>query len=263
MTFYNLKISYRYLIKTKYMRPWSSRFLHRFCRVHADQFFYFSEKKVNKGFAHHKEFTAIWQQENSFDIHYDFATVLQTNYAEIVSSCPWTAWTAWIDCQRWKHNNNTALIQNIVSTNNDFTGSFFSQNLTKFVGQAFWWHRSAVHQPSLATKLFNSENVLGTTLEFGNTNIKFKGKITSVFEDLPQNSTLRPSAMNSENKDFSFRLPVKMENAGTVKYVCSTESGCKCTGVANKLNKIRNLDRYNIGRLDIQRLTIYIIWPAS
>ena len=257
MTFYNLKISYRYLIKNKiYATLIIGGFSIGFAVFMLIMFFYFSEKKVNKGFAHHKEIYRLYDsKENSFDIHYDFATVLQTNYAEIVSSCPMDCMNSMDLIAKDENNNNTALIQNIVSTNNDFTAVFSAKILQSLSGKLFDGIEALSISRSLAIKLFNSENVLGTTLEFGNTNIKFKGKITSVFEDLPQNSTFKAEVlMNSENKDFSFSTAC--ENGKCWKrsnMFVQLNPDANAQELANKLNKIRNLDRYNIGRLDIQR----------
>jgi hypothetical protein len=74
MPFYNLKISYRYLAKNKiYATLIIGGFSIGFAVFMMIMFYYFTEKKVNKGFAHHKNiYRLIDSKKSSFNLNCDY-----------------------------------------------------------------------------------------------------------------------------------------------------------------------------------------------
>jgi putative ABC transport system permease protein len=257
MSLYNLKIAFRYLIKNKiYTTLIIAGFSIGFAVFMLIMFFYFSEKKVNKGFAHHKEIYRLYDsKENRLDLRYDFAAVLQSNYTGIVSSCPMDYMDGKELIAKDENNNNSVMIRHMVSTTNSFTEVFSVKIVQSLSGKLFDGNEAMSISRSLAAKLFNSENVLGNTLEYGNTILKYKGKITSVFEDLPQNSTFKADVLlNSENKEFRFATGCDDEKCWNLtKMYFRLNPEAHPEELISNLNKIRNLDMYGIGKLDFQR----------
>ncbi len=258
MSFYNLKIAFRYLIKNKiYATLIIGGFSIGFAVFMLIMFFYFTEKQVNKGFEHHVDIIRLYDsKENTFDLHYDFATVLQSNYAEISGVCPMN-YNKGLDLTAKDESNSSSVkVHDILSTTNSFA-TVFSVNLVQsLAGHLFEGTEAMSVSRSMAEKLFPSGDVLGNTLEFGNTMIKFKGKITSVFEDLPQNATFRADVLlNDQNKDFQFSVACENGNCwNRSNMFVQLKPGANAEELVGKLNRIRNLEAYHIGTLGFQRL---------
>jgi putative ABC transport system permease protein len=257
MPFYNLKISSRYLIKNKiYTSLIIGGFSIGFAVFMLIMFFYFTEKKVNKGFANHSEIYRLYDSKaNSFNLNYDLSAVLQENSAEIVGVCPMDYFNGMEFIAKDETGKNSVLVNDIVCTTNSFSEVFSATIVHSESGKLFDGLTSFAVSRSMATRLFGSENAVGNTLEFGNTFIKFKGKITSVIEDIPQNSTFKADILlNGENKDFRF-------STSCDKGVCwnptntfiQLHPGANAINLISNLNKKVNLAQYHIEGLGFQR----------
>lgn len=257
MPFYNLKISYRYLVKNKiYTTLIIGGFSIGFAVYMLIMFFYFTEKKVNKGFANHGEIYRLYDSKaNSYNLNYDFSAVLQESSAEIVGVCPMDYFNGMEFIAKDETGKHSVLVNNIVCTTNSFPEVFSATIVHSESGRLFDGLASFAVSRTMATKLFGSENAVGNTLEFGNTFIKFKGKITSVIEDIPQNSTFKADILlNGENKEFRF-------STSCDKGVCwnptntfiQLHPNADAATLISSFNKRVNLAQYHIEELGFQR----------
>lgn len=258
MSFYNLKIAFRYLIKNKiYATLIIGGFSIVFAVFMLIMFFYFTEKQVNKGFKNHQSIIRLYDsKENTLDLHYDLAAVLQSNYAEIAAVCPMNFKNGLDLTARDESNNTSAQVHDIISTTNSFSTVFSVNIVQSLSGHLFEGTEAMSISRSMAEKLFHSQDVLGNDLEFGNTMVKFRGKITSVFEDLPPNSTFKADVLlNDQNKDFQFSVACENGNCwNRSNMFIQLQPGANAEELVYKLNRIQNLDAFHIGRLWFQGL---------
>jgi putative ABC transport system permease protein len=267
MPFYNLKISYRYLAKNKiYATLIIGGFSIGFAVFMLIMFFYFTEKKVNKGFVHHKEICRLYDStENTFGIDYDFLPALQSDYAEIVNTCPMDYFNGMELFARDDSNQNKALVRHIVCTTNSFAEVFAATIVQSLNGKLFDGKESMAVSRSLAENLYPSGNVLGNNLDLSNTIVSFKGKITSVFEDLPRNSSFKADViMNGENKEYRFGTSChKSVCWNPTNMFIQLDPGANADELTAKLNKRTDKGIYHIGSFDLQPFDKIYLSPLS
>lgn len=255
MFYLNLAIAFRSLIKNKvYSFIIIGGFAIGFASCILIGLFYHAETTVNNDFANHKQIYRIYDvNKNRCNINWDLHPILVTDYAAIENACPLDYNISTDLTIRDEQTNTIAGFTYLLTTTENFF-SIFSVDLAESLsGKAFAGRESIAVSCTLARSLFGTENPLGRQVNIGN---YFFGTVTSVFRELPVNSTFSADIiLNSENEKFR----ISSTNVNGFRYnptnhFIQLRKGINPVDFIYELNandKIKSLD---IDSLSLQRL---------
>jgi putative ABC transport system permease protein len=206
MLFLNLKLAFRNLVKNKvYSFLIIGGFAIGFAACILIALFYHRETTVNHEFANHQRIYRIYDvKKNRCNLNWDLFTRLVSDYAAVESACP----LDYQDSEREhltikdENTNKSAEFKYMVATTSDFFSLFSVKILQSLSGSPFDGKESIAVSSQMARSLFGEENPLGRQVNVVN---YFFGTITSVFSELPVNSSFHADViLNSENEKFRF-----------------------------------------------------------
>jgi putative ABC transport system permease protein len=216
--------------------------------------FYHTETTVNKGFKNHKQIYRIYDvKKNRCNMNWDLFPVLTTGYAAVEDACP-------MDYQNGEHltiknelTHNNAEFRHLLATTNNFFSIFSIEIVESLTGKPFDGKESVSISSTIAKLLFGSQNPLGQQVNISN---YFYGTVTSVFNELPVNSSFRADIIiNSENEKF--RLSTTTTNGkryNPTNHFIRLKDGTTALDFAVELNKSANLRSLDIDSLALQSL---------
>ncbi len=199
---FNLKLAFRNLLKNRiYSFLVMGGFAIGFAAFILIGLFYYSEKTVNKGFENYKQIYRLYDAKNvRANIHYDLSALLAKNFAEIEDVCPLDYSTGITLTAKNEQKHTDALIQDMLSTTNNFFTIFSIDVAEKLSDKPFDRKEAVALSRSTARKLFGNENPLGQQVNISN---YIFGTVTAIINDLPANSTFRADIiLNSDNESF-------------------------------------------------------------
>ena len=255
MFYLNLIIAFRSLIKNKvYSFIIIGGFAIGFASCILIGLFYHAETTVNNDFANHKQIYRIYDvKKNRCNINWDLHPILVTDYAAIENACPLDYNISTDLTIRDEQTNTIAGFTYLLTTTENFF-SIFSVDLAESLsGKAFAGRESIAVSRKLASSLFGTENPLGRQVNIGN---YFFGTVTSVFRELPVNSTFSADIiLNSENEKFR----ISSTNVNGFRYnptnhFIQLRKGINPGDFIYELNATDKIKSLDIDSLSLQRL---------
>jgi putative ABC transport system permease protein len=163
--------------------------------------FYQTETSVNHDFANHQRIYRLYDTKmNRCNLNWDLFPVLLAEYPSVENACPVDYATGIPFIVKDEQDHTYAEVTHLVGTTNQFFDLFSVPVLESISGKPLDGPESMAISKSMAEKLFHSQNPLGRQVNVAN---NFTGTITSVFGDLPVNSSFQAELiMNSETKVF-------------------------------------------------------------
>lgn len=210
MILLNLKLAFRNLIKNKlYSFLTIGGFAIGFSACILIVLFYHTETSVNNGFKNHKQIYRIYDvKKNRCNINWDLYPVLISDYAAIEDACPLDYNISDQMTIKDEQTNIFADFTHLLATTENFF-SIFSVDLEESLsGKPFDGKESVSISSKISKSLFGDQNPIGKKVNIGN---YFYGTITSVFHELPVNSSFAADIIiNSEYEKF--RLSTTITN---------------------------------------------------
>ncbi len=255
---YNVRISLRYLLKSKLQSFLIiGGFSIGFAVFIMIMFFFYTEKSVNHGFVNHKNVYRLYdRKKNSFNLNYNLISAIDSNYAGIVGICPMDFFNGFEFNVNDDSSKKCITINNIICTENNFSQIFSANIIESTSGKLFDRKEAFAITKSVARKLYGSQSAIGRTVSFGNDFIHFSGTITSVIEDLPLNSSFKAEILlNGENNDYRFSTTCEDNACWNVTNIFvqldKEYSAGELTGL---INSNPNLKANEIGQIGLQEL---------
>lgn len=250
---YNLKISLRYLLKSKLQSFLIiGGFSIGFAVFIMIMIFFYTEKSVNNGFANHKNIYRLYDsKKNNFNLNYNLLSAIDSSYSGIVGICPMDFFNGFEFNAKDESSKKSITINNIICTENSFSRIFSSNIIESTSGKLFDRKEAFAITKSVAQKLYGSQSAIGHTLSFGNDFINFSGTITAVIEDLPENSSFKAEILlNGENKDYRFSTTCEDNKCWNVTSIfVQLDKNSSATEITNQINKNLNLKQNEIGQI--------------
>lgn len=198
----NLKLAFRNLLKNRvYSFLIIGGFAIGFAACILIGLFFNSETTVNNDFANHKQIYRIYDvKKNRCNINWDLHPVLISDYTAIENACPLDYNISDDLTIKDEQTNISAEFTHLLTTTENFF-SIFSVDLAESLsGKPFAGRESVAVSTAMAKSLFGTRNPLGKQVNIGN---YFFGTVTSVFRELPANSSFSADIiLNSENEKF-------------------------------------------------------------
>ena len=165
--------------------------------------FYHTEKTVNNGFANHEQIYRVYDvKKNRCNMNWDLFPLLASDYAAIEDACPLDYQNVEELTIKVEQIKQSATISHMLGTTENFFSIFSVDLVESLSGRAFDGNESVSMSSKLAVSLFGTQSPLGKQINIGN---NFFGTVTSVFSELPENSSFGADViLNSENKKFRF-----------------------------------------------------------
>jgi len=255
MIYHNLKLAFRNLLKNKvYSFLIIGGFAIGFAACLLIGLFYHTETTVNKDFKNHKQIYRLYDvKKNRCNLNWDLFPLLIADYTAVEDACP-------LDYQNSEHlvikNEQTrqnAEFSHLLTTTDNFFSIFSVEIVESLSEKAFAGKESVAISIPLARLLFGTQNPIGQQVNIGN---YFFGTITSVFSELPVNSSFRADVIiNSENEKF--RLSSTITNGkkyNPTNLIIKVKEGILASDFANELNKSDNLKALDVDSLALQSL---------
>jgi putative ABC transport system permease protein len=255
MIYLNLKLAFRNLLNNRvYSLLIIGGFAIGFAAFILIGLFYQNETTVNKGFANHEQIYRIYDvKKNRCNLNWDLFPLLTSNYAAVEKACP-------IDYQNAEHltikhelTHNNAEFSHLLATTNNFFSIFSVEIVESLSGKPFDGKESVSISSPIAKLLFGTRNPIGQQVNISN---YFYGTVTSVFNELPINSTFRADIIiNSENEKF--RLSSTISNGkryNPTNHFISLKDGVTAADFSDELNKSASLVSLDIDSLALQSL---------
>lgn len=260
---YNLKISLRYLLKNKLQSLLIiGGFSIGFAVFIMIMLFFYTEKSVNNGFANHKNIYRLYdRKKNSFNLNYDLISTIDSNYSGIAGICPMDFFNGFEFIAKDESSKKSITVSNIVCTENSFYRIFSANIIESTSGNLFDRKEAFSITKSLAHKLYGSQSAIGHTLSFGNDFINFSGTITSVIEDLPENSSFKADILlNGENKDYRFSTTCEDNKCWNVSSIfVQLDKAYDAAEITNQINKSFHVNPNETGQIGLLELdNIYL-----
>jgi len=255
MTNHNLIPAFRNLIKNKvYSLLIIGGFAIGFAACILIGLFYHTETTVNKDFANHKQIYRIYDvKKNRCNMNWDLFPLLSSGYAAVEDACP-------LDYQDREHltiknelTHNNAEFSHLLATTDNFFSIFSVEIVESMSGKPFDGKESVSISSPLAKLLFGTQNPIGKQVNISN---YFYGTVTSVFNELPVNSTFQADIIiNSENEKF--RLSSTINNGkryNPTNHFIRMKDGTTASDFIDELNKSASLSSLDIDSLALQSL---------
>lgn len=251
----NIKLAFRNLARNKiYSFLIFGGFAIGFAACIMIGLFYQTEKTVNAGFANHKKIHRIYNVKvNRCNLNWNLFPVLTTDYAAVEDACPMDFEDREELTIKDEQTENTVFIRSLLATTNNFF-SIFSVNLAESVsGKAFNGPESISISGTLAKSLFGSQDPLGRQVNVAN---YFYGTVTSVFNELPANSSFRADViLNSENEKFRFSSTTSNgKRYNPTNHFVMLKEGTNPSEFISELNKSASLSSLDIDSMALQDL---------
>ncbi|MCU0455434.1 MAG: ABC transporter permease [Bacteroidales bacterium] len=255
MVYLNLKLAFRSLVKNKvYSFIIICGFAIGFAACILIGLFYHAETTVNNDFANHKQIYRIYDvNKNRCNINWDLHPVLVTDYPAVENACPLDYNISDDLTIKDEQTSTTAGFTHLLTTTENFFSIFSVELAESLSGKAFAGRESVAVSCALARSLFGTEDPLGRQVNIGN---YFFGTVTSVFRELPVNSTFSADIiLNSENERFR----VSSTNVNGFRYnptnhFIQLREGINPRNFINELNATDKLKALDIDSLSLQRL---------
>jgi len=256
MILYYIKLAFRGLFKNKtYSFLIIGGFSFGFTACILIGLFYFTEKNVNSGFANHKQIYRLYDlKKNTCNIYHDLNPVLADGYSDIINTCPMDFFNGFTFMVKDELANVSTILDNVISTNNNFF-EIFSVSVVESLGSLpFDGKESVVITEAVAQRLYKGGRAIGQTIAIDNYYAIFRGKVTAVIKDLPENSTFKAEIiMNSDNEDFRLSRTCKDNKCyyPTKHYIQLSES-TDTEAFTSLLNSSLNLNQFDLEQLALQ-----------
>ena len=165
--------------------------------------FYHTETTVNENFEHHKQIYRLYDvKQNRCNLNWDLFPVLTSGYAAVEDACPLDYQDRELLTLRDETTLNNTEIKYLLATTSNFFSIFSVEILESLSGKPFDGKESVAISGPAAKLIFGTQDPLGQQISIGN---HFYGRITSVFKELPVNSSFKADIiLNSENEKFRF-----------------------------------------------------------
>ena len=255
MIYLNLILAFRSLIKNKvYSFLIIGGFAIGFAACILIGLFYHTETTVNNDFPNHKQIYRIYDvKKNRCNINWDLHPVLVSEYAAIEDACPLDYNISDNLTIKDEQTNITAEFTHLLTTTNNFF-SIFSVEITESLsGKPFEGEESVAVSAGLAKALFGTQNPLGKHVNIGN---YFFGTVSSVFNELPQNSSFKADIiLNSANEKFRISSTVSNgKKYNPTNHFIRLREGTSPEDFSEQLNRSDIFTALDIDSLSLQSL---------
>ncbi len=255
MIYLNIRLAFRNLLKNKvYSFLIIGGFAIGFAACIMIGLFYHTETTVNKGFIDHKQIYRIYDvKKNLCNLNWDLFPILTSDYAVVEDACP-------VDYQDNEHlsvrNEQTqtnAEFRYLVATTNNFFSVFSVDIVESLSGKPFDGKESVSISSALAKSLFGTQRPIGQNVNISN---YFFGTVTSVFNELPVNSSFQADVIiNSENEKFRLSTTtINGKRYNPTNHFVKVKEGASAALLAHELNKSASLRSLDIDSLALQSL---------
>lgn len=255
MNYLNIKLAIRNLLRNKvYSFLIIGGFAIGFAACILIGLFYHTETTVNKDFVNHKQIFRLYDvKKNRCNINWDLHPILVTDYAAVENACPLDYNISDELTIKDEQTNITAGFTHLLTTTEPFF-SIFSVDLTESLsGKPFAGRESIAVSTRLAKSLFGTQNPLGRQVNIGN---YFFGTVTSVFKELPVNSSFSADIiLNSENEKFRISsTTINGFRYNPTNHFVQLREGINPDSFINELNATDKIKALDIDSLSLQRL---------
>ena len=255
MNYLNIKLAIRNLLRNKvYSFLIIGGFAIGFAACILIGLFYHTETTVNKDFVNHKQIFRLYDvKKNRCNINWDLHPILVTDYAAVENACPLDYNISDELTIKDEQTNVTAGFTHLLTTTEPFF-SIFSVDLTESLsGKPFAGRESVAVSTRLAKSLFGTQNPLGRQVNIGN---YFFGTVTSVFKELPVNSSFSADIiLNSENEKFRISsTTINGFRYNPTNHFVQLRGGINPGSFINELNATDKIKALDIDSLSLQRL---------
>ncbi len=252
---FNIKLAIRNLAKNKvYSFLIIGGFAIGFTACILIGLFYHSETSVNKNFENHEQIYRLYDVKmNRCNLNWDLFPVLAQEYADVKDACPLEYATGIPLIVKNETAHTNAEVKHLVSTTNNFFNIFSVKILESLTTKPLEGKESMAISKSMAKKLFSSQDPLGQMV---NVNNLFIGTITSIFDDLPNNSSFQAEiVMNSENQKFRMSNTVSNgKHYNPANLFILLKKGTNPLLFAKEINKSATLKALDTENLALQKL---------
>jgi len=255
MIYLNLILAFRNLIKSKvYSLLIIGGFAIGFAACILIGLFYHTETTVNKDFVNHKQIYRIYDvKKNRCNLNWDLFPLLTSGYAAVEDACPLDYQDRELLTIKNELTHDNAEFNHLLATTNNFFSIFSVEIVESLSGKPFDGKESVSISSPLAKLLFGTQNPIGQQVNISN---YFYGTVTSVFNELPVNSTFQADIIiNSENEKF--RLSTTINNGkryNPTNHFIRMKDGTTASDFTDELNKSASLSSLDIDSLALQSL---------
>jgi putative ABC transport system permease protein len=255
MIILNLKLAIRNLIKNKlYSFLIIGGFALGFSACILIGLFYHTEITVNNDFANHNQIYRLYDvKRNRCNINWDLYPVLISDFAAVEDACPLDYNISDQMTIKDEQTNISAEFTYLLATTENFFSIFSVELAESLSGKPFDGNESVAISAALSESLYGDQTPIGRKVNIGN---YFFGTVTSVFKELPVNSSFSADIIiNSANKKF--RMSTTNTNGMTynpTNLFIKVREGTLPGDFSNELNKSENLKALDIDSLALQRL---------
>lgn len=255
MVYFNLILALRNLLKNKvYTFLIIGGFAIGFAACILIGLFYYSETTVNQDFANHKQIYRLYDvKKNRCNLNWDLYPVLTSDYAKIEAACPLDYNISDQMTIKDEQTQISAEFIHLLTTTENFFSIFSVEIVQSQSGKAFDGKESVAISTLLAESLFGTQNPLGRQVNIAN---YFLGRVTSVFNKLPLNSSFSADIIiNSENEKF--RMSSTITNGfkyNPTNHFIKVREGTQASDISNELNRSDKIKALDIDSLALQGL---------
>ncbi|HEX2975872.1 MAG TPA: ABC transporter permease [Bacteroidales bacterium] len=255
MLILNIKLAIRNLLKNKvYSLIIIGGFGIGFAACILIGLYYHREITVNNDFPNHGKIYRIYDiKKNSCNLNWDMYPVLASDYADIIDACPFDYLNTLKLNLRDEQSGNYCEIRNLLATTSNFFSMFSVRIKESKSGEPFDGQDAVSISSSIARSLFGDEDPIGRKISLEN---YFFGTITSVFDELPENSSFSADIiLNSSNDSFRFsKYTLNGKTSNPVNLLVLLNEFANPDSVTLELNKSEKLVRLDAENLALQRL---------
>ncbi len=255
MIYLNIKLAIRNLLKNKvYSFLIIGGFAIGFATCILIGLFYHTETTVNNDFVNHKQIFRLYDvKKNRCNINWDLHPVLVTDYAAVENACPLDYNISDDLIIKDEQTNNTAEFTHLLTTTANFFSIFSVDLVESLSGKPFEGRESIAVSTTLAKSLFGTQDPIGRQVNIGN---YFFGTVTSVFRELPVNSSFSADIIqNSENEKFRISsTTINGFRYNPTNHFVQLREGINPVDFINELNATDKIKTLDIDSLSLQRL---------
>lgn len=255
MGYLNLILAFRNLVKSKvYSFLIIGGFAIGFAACILIGLFYHTETTVNKDFLNHKQIFRLYDvKKNRCNINWDLHPILVSDFTAVENACPLDYNISDDLTIKDEQTNATANATHLLTTTGNFF-SIFSVDLTESLsGKPFAGRESVAVSTSMAKSLFGTRDPLGRQVNIGN---YFFGTVTSVFKELPVNSSFSADViLNSENEKFRISsTSINGFKYNPTNHFVQLRDGINPADFIRELNATDKIKALDIDSLSLQKL---------
>jgi len=255
MGYLNLILAFRNLVKSKiYSFLIIGGFAIGFAACILIGLFYHTETTVNNDFLNHKQIFRLYDvKKNRCNINWDLHPILASDFTAVENACPLDYNISEDLTIKDEQTNTTAKFTHLLTTTDCFF-SIFSVDLTESLsGKPFSGRESIALSTKLAKSLFGTQDPLGRQVNIGN---YFFGTVSSVFEELPVNSSFSADIiLNSENEKFRISsTSVNGFKYNPTNHFVQLSEGINPADFISELNATDKIKALDIDSLSLQKL---------